>query len=151
MTAARPLDEKDLEILKQLQKDAWITHTALGEIVHLSASAVQRRIQRLRADGVITGARATVDEAKTGRGLRVYLLLELHDDSAPSLEALANQLRSYPEITLVDLLSGKFDILVVLDCRDMDSFTDIAMTTINHDTNVRHCWTLMRLKTLVDG
>ena len=149
MTAVHQLDEKDREILKQLRDDAWMTHTALGEIVHLSASAVQRRIQRLREEGVITGARATVDEAKTGRGLRVYLLLELNDDSAPSLESLARELEVYPEITRVDLLSGKFDIVVALDCRDMESFTDIAMTTINNNSNVRHCWTLMRLKTLV--
>ncbi len=150
MTAVRPLDEKDHEILRQLQQDAWITHTALGEIVHLSASAVQRRIHRLREDGVITGARATVDEARAGRGLRVYLLLELDNDSALSLESLTRELQAYPEITRVDLLSGKFDVVVMLDCRDMDSFTDIAMTTINKNSNVRHCWTLMRLKTLVE-
>jgi len=149
MTAVRPLDDKDREILRQLQEDAWITHTALGEIVHLSASAVQRRIHRLRADGVITGARVTVDETKAGRGLRVYLLLELHDDSAQSLETLKNELGTHEEITCVDLLSGKFDIVVVLDCRDMDSFTNLAMTTINNNRNVRHCWTLMRLKRLV--
>ncbi len=150
MTANRPLDEKDLEILRLLQDDAWTTHTALGEIVHLSASAVQRRIRRLRSEGVITGARATVDTSKIGHGLRVYLLLELHDDGAKSLEALEKELAAYPEITRVDLLSGKFDIIVVLDCRDMERFSDIAMTTINRNSNVRHCWTLTKLKTLAD-
>ncbi len=150
MTPNRPLDDKDLEILRLLQDDAWITHTAVGEIVHLSASAVQRRIRRLREDGVITGARATVDATKTGHCLRIYLLLELHNDGAESLEAFEKELAAYPEITRVDLLSGKFDIIVVLDCRDMASFTDIAMTTINRNSNVRHCWTLIKLKTLAD-
>ena len=148
MTSNRTLDDKDLEILRQLQDDAWITHTALGEIVHLSASAVQRRIRRMRNEGVITGARATVDATKTGHGLRVYLLLELHDDGAESLENLESELAAYPEVTRIDLLSGKFDIIVMLDCRDMDSFTDIAMATINRNSNVRHCWTLVKLKTL---
>ena len=150
MTANRPLDDKDQEILKLLQDDAWMTHTALGEIVHLSASAVQRRIRRLQEEGVITGARATVDTSKTGHGLRVYLLLELHNDDAGSLKALEDELAASREITRVDLVSGKFDIIVVLDCRDMESFTDIAMTTINQNSNVRHCWTLMKLRTLVD-
>ncbi|MEM7281362.1 MAG: Lrp/AsnC family transcriptional regulator [Pseudomonadota bacterium] len=98
----RPLDEKDLEILRHLQDDAWITHTALGEIVHLSASAVQRRIRRLQSEGVITGAKATVDPTKTQHRLRVYLLLELHDDGAESLEAFEKELAAYPEITRVD-------------------------------------------------
>lgn len=148
MSAKRPLDDKDLEILRLLQEDAWITHTALGEIVHLSTSAVQRRIRRLRNEGVITGARATVDASKTGQGLRVYLLLELHDDSAESLKAFAKELAAYPEIACIDLLSGKFDVIVMLNCRDMESFTDIAMKTINQNSNVRHCWTLMKLKSL---
>ncbi|MDJ0711788.1 MAG: Lrp/AsnC family transcriptional regulator [Woeseiaceae bacterium] len=148
MTASRPLDGKDLEILRLLQDDAWITHTALGEAVHLSASAVQRRVRRLREERVITGARATVDASKTGHGLRVYLLLELHNDCAESLEVLEKELAAYPEVARVDLLSGKFDIIVVLDCIDMESFTDIAMTAINRNSNVRHCWTLMRLRAL---
>ena len=150
MTANRPLDDKDLEILRCLQNDAWITHAELGEHVHLSASAVQRRIRKLRKEGVITGAKATIDPGRIGQALRVYLMLELHSDSAESLETFRQDLAAHPEITRVDLLSGKFDIIVVLDCRDMENFTDIAMTTINRNENVRHCWTLMKLKTLVD-
>lgn len=150
MTANQLLDERDLEILRQLQSDAWITHTALGEIVNLSASAVQRRIRRLKNAGVITGAKATVDTTKTGQGLRVYLLLELQNDSADSLNAFRKELAEYDEIARVDLLSGKFDVIVVLDCRDMESFTDFAMATINQNSNVRHCWTLIKLKTLTE-
>ncbi|MEO1247662.1 MAG: Lrp/AsnC family transcriptional regulator [Pseudomonadota bacterium] len=150
MTENRKLDDKDHEILRQLREDAWRTHAELGEAVHLSASAVQRRVKRLRRDGVIVGAKVTVNESMLGRGLRVYLLLELNDDSSASLRSLADDLKSYSEITRVDLLSGKFDIIVMLDCKDMDSFTEVAMNAINANANVRHCWTLMRLKILVE-
>ncbi|MEM8814372.1 MAG: Lrp/AsnC family transcriptional regulator [Pseudomonadota bacterium] len=150
MTENRKLDEKDHEIIRQLREDAWRTHAELGEIVHLSASAVQRRVDRLRRDGVIVGAKAIVNESILGRGLRVYLLLELNDDSSASLRFLVDNLKSYSEITRVDLLGGKFDIIVMLDCKDMDSFTEVAMNAINTNANVRHCWTLMRLKTLTE-
>jgi predicted HTH transcriptional regulator len=45
------LDEKDLQILDLLQSDARQSAETIAQIVNLSASAVQRRIARLRDDG----------------------------------------------------------------------------------------------------
>ena len=149
MTDERPLDGKDFQIIDLLAEDAWLTHTKISEAVHLSASAVQRRIDRLKSKGVITGARATVDRSKLQRRLRIYLLLELRDDGHSKLQALVDGLNSHSEVSDVDLLAGKFDILVTLDCQDTESFSEFAMRTINKNPNVRHCWTMTRLKKLM--
>lgn len=140
------LDSKDLALVRLLEADAWITHAEAGEIVHLSPSAVQRRIERLRADGVITGATATVDKRLTGKGLRIYLLLELNNDSQKGIESVRKDLERCEEVTQADLVSGKFDLILTLDCADTDSFSEFAMNKINTNKNIRHCWTLMRLK-----
>jgi Lrp/AsnC family transcriptional regulator, leucine-responsive regulatory protein len=47
------LDDFDRALLDHLQTDATLTHAQLGERVHLSASSVRRRIDRLRAQGAI--------------------------------------------------------------------------------------------------
>ena len=57
--------------------------------------------------------------------------MELQEDNQPSLEAIVNDLKSHPEVTQVDLLAGKFDVLVTLDCADMESFSELAMASIN--------------------
>ena len=57
--------------------------------VHLSASAVQRRVERLIADGVILGAEAKVAIAAP---LRILLLAELADDTATTIERLSGHL-----------------------------------------------------------
>ena len=70
---AGPRDDRDRKILKALKADAWLTYAALGERVNLSASAVQRRVERLIAAGVLRGAHAEV-AGEQHPGLTIYLL-----------------------------------------------------------------------------
>ena len=142
------LDDKDRKLLQLLEQNAWITHAEAGEEVHLSASAVQRRIEKLRSSGIIRGARATIDKSRTGLGLRVYLVLELKDDSRASLDQIVADIEGHDEVVQVDLVSGKFDIIMMLDCSNTETFTDFAMSKINANPNIKHCWTLMRLQQL---
>jgi Lrp/AsnC family leucine-responsive transcriptional regulator len=66
MTEGTPLDETDLAILAELQRDGRISFAELGRRVNLGASATTDRVRRLRDTGVITGYRATVDVARLG-------------------------------------------------------------------------------------
>jgi Lrp/AsnC family transcriptional regulator, leucine-responsive regulatory protein len=49
------LDDLDLRILDLVQDDAEWSSEAIADEVGLSASPVQRRISRLKRDGVIEG------------------------------------------------------------------------------------------------
>lgn len=49
------LDSQDLAILKILQQNNMTPQRTIGEMVNLSAAAVQRRISRLDKHGVIQG------------------------------------------------------------------------------------------------
>lgn len=147
--AGKPEDEKDLEIVRLLMDDAWLTQAQIGERVNLSPSAVQRRIDRLRASGVITGATATIDPAALRKPTRLYLLLELNDDGKASLDHLVDSLKQGGDISSVDLLAGAHDVLVTVDCDDIEAFFDYAMEALNENTNVRHCSTLTRIRRLL--
>ena len=143
------MDDKDLEIVKLLQHDAWQTYAVIGEQVHLSPSAVQRRIDRLKERGIITGAKATINQHKTGNKLRVYMVLELHHDNAEHLDALTNDLNQHAIVTSVDAVMGKFDIVVTIDCRDSEELTEFAMGVLNKNPNISHFWTLTSIKKLI--
>lgn len=149
MVAEKNIDQKDREIIQLLRDDAWLTHGQIGERVNLSPSTVQRRIDRLRGNGVITGAKAMVDPSALQGPTRLYLLLEMNDDSRPSLEGLMNSLSARDEITSVDVLAGAFDILLTVDCDNIEAFFEFAMTALNENKNIRHCTTLTRLKQMV--
>jgi DNA-binding Lrp family transcriptional regulator len=55
------LDDIDQRIVARLRDDARASFAEIGSAVGLSAPAVKRRVDRLRAAGVITGFTAVVD------------------------------------------------------------------------------------------
>lgn len=69
------LDAVDVRLLLELQRDARLSFRQLGQRVSLSPPAVADRVRRLEERGVITGYRATVDQASLGRPVVCYLEL----------------------------------------------------------------------------
>ncbi|GAA0545321.1 Lrp/AsnC family transcriptional regulator [Actinomadura livida] len=80
---SKELDDIDLRILAELQRNARTSHAELGRRVGLSAPAVAERIQRMESTGVIVGYHATVDPRALGFPISVLVrvrpaLRELH-------------------------------------------------------------------------
>ncbi|BBH17218.1 AsnC family transcriptional regulator [Nocardioides baekrokdamisoli] len=85
-----PLDDTvDEGIVRALSADARATLADLSTAVGLSVSAVQSRVRRLEARGVITGYRAIIDPASAGRPLSAFIEITPLDpaqpDNAPEL------------------------------------------------------------------
>jgi len=141
-------DSLDRKLVAELQVDAWQTYVSLGEKVGLSASAVQRRIERLKREGLLVGARAEVSEEANTRPLKIFLLLELVSDTKGDLDRLSAMLRGFPGFANAYVTIGATDVVVELDCESMEEFQSWSMTALNSDANVRHCTTLVNLKRL---
>lgn len=146
MSETTQIDERDLKIVRLLQENAWRTHAEIGELIHLSPSAVQRRIERLRERGVITGAQARIDWSVLTNQTRMYFVIELVNDGAAALRQITEELKANPEVIEIDLVAGRFDLVVMVDTANTETFFDFAMKTLNDNENVRHCWSLTRLK-----
>lgn len=65
------IDELDAKILRLLQQDAGRPQREIAARVGLSAPAVQRRIARMQADGVIQRTVAIVDPRAIGNPITV--------------------------------------------------------------------------------
>ena len=65
-----PLDPFDRKILEFVQRDCQVNAEVIAEAVGLSASAVQRRLRRLRAEKVITAEVAIVDPQVLGQRMQ---------------------------------------------------------------------------------
>ena len=71
------LDKFDRQILGALQGNPRQPAERIATAIGLSATAVQRRIRRLREAGVIQGERLLLDAAALGFGLSVWVEVEL--------------------------------------------------------------------------
>ncbi|MGW7417491.1 Lrp/AsnC family transcriptional regulator, partial [Streptomyces sp. NPDC054863] len=60
------LNDLDERIVHALAADARRSYADIGSLVGLSAPAVKRRVDRLRAEGAITGFTVRVDPAALG-------------------------------------------------------------------------------------
>ena len=101
------LDRYDLALLAALQRDGNATNAALGEAVHLSASQISRRLQRLGESGLIAGYVALLDPEAVGLGVTAFaqVILEQHGKAqSESFEAAASAL---PEVMECFSLSGR--------------------------------------------
>lgn len=142
------MDALDRKILAQVQSDAWLSYVALGRRIGLSASATQRRVERLKRDGVIQGAIAIVADEYSDRNLKIFLLLELVSDTKHELDRLGALLRQFDGFRNAYVTIGATDVVVELDCVSMQEFQDWSMTALNGAANVKHCVTLVNLKSL---
>lgn len=124
MNDASNLDTFDLKLLGELQQDGRLTNAELGERVHLSASQVSRRVQRLIEDGFIDRFQAVLSRQKLGLGLTVYCLVTLKIHAGDSMQAFHERVRALPEVMECQSLTGEADYLLKIVVRDLKRFSD---------------------------
>ena len=103
------LDETDRAIIAALVADARSSFAEIGQSVALSAPAVKRRVDRLRAAGVIKGFTAVVDP---DGGAEAFVELYCRDRTTPAeIAALA---RRYSVVVSAFTVAGRADALLHL-------------------------------------
>jgi DNA-binding Lrp family transcriptional regulator len=142
------LDVRDRQILTLLRADAWLSYTALSRKVNLSASAVQRRVERMIASGIILGARAEVAVQETHAPLTLFLLAELADESRAALKRFSNRVADHPAVVEAHYVAGEADVLLKLRLPDMAAYDRFVETHINASPLVRRFKTLTALRSL---
>ena len=90
------LDETDIAILDQLQRDCSIANSDLAAQVGLSPSACLSRTKRLREAGFIRGYVAVVDEALVGLGVAAFTFVTLGRHDRESAESFLLRIRETP-------------------------------------------------------
>ena len=116
------IDDIDRRILNALQRDAGQSLEALGEGVGLSRNACWRRIRAMEDAGVITGRVITVDAARLGLGLQVFMQVRTNAHAPDWLEKFSAATRMMPEIQGVYRMSGDLDYLIRARVADMAGY-----------------------------
>ena len=120
------MDRIDRALLMLLQEDSRRTADRLGEELGLSRSAVTRRIQNLRREGVI--AREVAILGDRFRASRVTAIVNVQFDRHQPHEAdqFRRAIRVLPEVQLCVMITGASDALLLVSVRDMDRFNVFA-------------------------
>jgi Lrp/AsnC family transcriptional regulator, leucine-responsive regulatory protein len=142
------VDQFDLKIMRELQRDGRLTNNELSEKVALSASQCSRRRARLEADGLIRGYQATLDREKLGLDLMVVIAVTLAKHNRDNARRFAQLVNDLPEVLEAYSLTGEMDYhlkVVVPGLSDLSRFVNEVL--LPHDS-VQHVKTSIVLNTL---
>lgn len=145
------LDGLDRAILDLIQRDARMPQHEIGTRVNLSAAAVQRRVRRMEADGVVRGVAAILDPARVGRPLTIVAGVEVDSEHSALLDATREALAAAPEVQQCYYVTGDLDFILVLTAADMGEYEAISRRLFLANPNVRRFKTYVAMQTVKAG
>ncbi|OZI25677.1 AsnC family transcriptional regulator [Bordetella genomosp. 7] len=142
------LDNLDVRILAQLQRDADLSNAALAARVGLSPSACLRRVARLKKQGIIRRIVAVVDPARVAHGLTAIVTVEFaRHGTVHRLDFLA-RVRIEPTVTQCYMVTGDVSCVLIAHMRDMDDYLALADRLFERDDNVQAFYTHIVMQTI---
>lgn len=145
------LDSFDRRLLALIQEDAGLTAEQLAESVPLSVSAIQRRIRRMREQGVILKDIAVCDPGKVGRPTFFIVTLQVERERPELLADLKRWLSAEVQIQQVYYVTGEADFVLVVTAPDTESYDDLMARLVSRNPNVRHFTTNVALSVVKRG
>src|SRR3712207_6300928 len=121
----RRVDEVDRKILALLADDARRSYGDIGARVALSAPAVKRRVDRLRAAGALRGFTRIVGHVALGEAPEA--LVELFYAPGTLLDQVAETLRSHPEVVGAWSVTGEPGAIARVRTRDNAALERLIM------------------------
>lgn len=140
------LDDVDRGIVDALRADGRLSMRALAERLHISRAGVYTRVERLESGGVITGYSATVNPARYGRTLSAYVNLKVAQQSWKSLR---NRVMAIDDVDHAALVSGEYDIVLLVRTRDIGTLRDLVLTRLQDMPEVLSTQTVLIFDELV--
>lgn len=106
----------DRKILEMLEADGRLTAKQIALMLDKEEGEIRDMIQKFEADGVILGYKAILDWDKTDREYATALIeLKVTPQYNRGFDAIAERIYNYPEVQSVYLMSGAYDLCVILE------------------------------------
>jgi DNA-binding Lrp family transcriptional regulator len=143
--AKTDLDRFDRKLLQIAQQEGDLTADVLADRVGLSASAVLRRLKRLRRDGVVLANVAIVDPAKVGKPAFFIVALEIERERPELIGRLRQWMTAEDCIQEVFYVTGTADFILVVAARDIEAYDALMSRLMADNPNVRRFTTNVAL------
>ena len=145
------LDEFDRRILQLVQQDSRQPAEVIGGAIGLSASAVQRRLIRLRQNGVILNEIAVVNPKAVDLPLTLIVDIELERERPEQLHSFRAWIAAEPAVQQAWYVTGDGDYVLIITARDIEAYDALMQRLTAENSNVRKFHTRVALGTLKRG
>lgn len=133
------MDDIDVRILQELQRDGRLPNQELADRVGLSPSACLRRVRRLEQEGVVSSYRAVIDQRRIGLPVTAFVRLRLDRHTPEAIEAVERAIRRIDNVVEAHMLAGDADFLLRVLASDLAGYEALArkhIRTIPHIASI---------------
>jgi len=116
------IDEFDRKILHHVQRNNQLTSAQLSDLVGLSPTSIQRRLNKLRASKVIEADIAVVSPTAVDRPLMMLVAVELARERSDIIDRFKRAVRDRAEVMSAYYVTGETDFLLIVSAKDMADY-----------------------------
>ena len=108
------------ELLKLLDNDARLTNEQLAIMINCSEEEIRGRIAALEKSGALRAYKAVIDWDKTDREYVTAMIeVKMTPQRDRGFDRIAEKIYNYPEVQSVYLMSGSYDLCLIIEGRTM--------------------------------
>ncbi|HOO79184.1 MAG TPA: Lrp/AsnC family transcriptional regulator [Lachnospiraceae bacterium] len=123
------------EILSAIEKNSRVDSEELAIRLGMTEEAVVSEMNKMEEEGVICGYHTMIDWEKTSME-KVTALIEVRvtPQRGQGFDVLAERIYKYPEVKSVYLISGGYDLMVILEgksLKEVSNFVSDKLSTMD--------------------
>jgi Lrp/AsnC family transcriptional regulator, leucine-responsive regulatory protein len=134
-------DEFDRKLLSHLQKNNLLTAQELGNLVGLTTSAVQRRVQRLRKNKVIEADIAILAPSVSDYTVTFIVDVTLHLGNSKVIDDFKRLMSHCDEVAQCYYVTGAYDFVIIVNTRDMAHYERFSKQHLMDNPTIKQFYT----------
>ena len=104
------------KILKILENGGVVDATQIATMLDEDVNLVEATIEKMKEKGIILKYKALINWEKTGREVVTsYIELRVTPQRGEGFDKIAERIYQYPEVKTVHLMSGSYDLGVIIE------------------------------------
>ena len=148
------ITDSDRRLLRFLLDAPDLSTAALAERAGLTPATAARRLDKLRAAGILKGQERVIDWTKLGFSVQVSLRITLDKTARNAFDAFIAAARDVPEVLEIQTFLGRVDVRLSVIARDMAHYQEVyraRLLTLPHIADIEalmHVATIKRAEAL---
>lgn len=145
------LDRIDARLLDLVQRNNRLSSEELGAKVGLSASGIQRRLKRLRSEGVIEADVSIISPKAVGRNVSALILISFERARADIVDRFKRTICKMPEVMSGFYVTGPADFLLLVTANSMEEYEQFTRRLVNESPDIKRFETMVVLDRVKAG
>ncbi|MCX5695817.1 MAG: Lrp/AsnC family transcriptional regulator [Candidatus Omnitrophica bacterium] len=137
------------EILEILEKDGRATPEEIAKMLKKKPQEIKSAIKKYEKEGVILKYKAVVNRdlvRNEDAGLRALIEVNIIPQKDAGFDKIAERIYSFPEVSSCYLISGTYDLLVIVEGKNIHTVSSFVAEKLSCLENVRGTTTHFLLK-----